>query len=199
MVQSKFLTLAVCLLLASGSVCSAQRFSIGTNAVEWANLGTVNAEAGVAVARHISLHAGVRYNPWTFLPGNPDDRVLDPIGDSEKQFQNRKQSYNLTLRYWPWYVYSGWWFGLKAQYSEYDYGGFITHPREAGDKYGGGVSAGYTYMLSPHWNVEFGAGVWAGYKVYGTYRCTNCGKPTGSGQGVFFMPDDVMLSIMFVF
>ena len=162
-------------------------------------LGTINAEAGVAVGRNFSVHAGVRYNPWTFRAGDPDDRVTDPIGDDEKQFQNRKQAYDLTLRYWPWYIYSGWWFGLKAQYMEYDYGGFITHPREAGDDYGVGVSAGYTYMLNEHWNLEFGAGIWGGYKKYGSYRCTNCGQPTGGGEKVFILPDDVKVSLMFVF
>ena len=195
----RYFFIVFCLLLASGTLCRAQRFSVSTNFVEWANLGTVNAEAGIGVARHFSVHAGVRYNPWTFRPGSPDDRITDPFGDDEKQFQNRKQSYDLTLRYWPWYIYSGWWFGLKAQYMEYDYGGFITHPREAGDKFGGGISAGYTHMLSPHWNIEFGAGLWAGYKKYGSYRCTNCGKPTGSGQKFFFMPDDVKVAIVFVF
>ena len=178
---------------------SAQRFSLETNFVEWANLGTMNLEAGISVSRHFSIHADTRINPWTFRPGNPEDRIEDPIGDSEKQFQNRKQAYAIGLRYWPWYVYSGWWFSLKGQYMEYDYGGFITHPREAGDAVGASLGAGYTYMLTPHWNIEFGASVWGGYKKYGSFRCTNCGQPTGSGQKLFILPDDVKVSLMYVF
>lgn len=195
----KVIFLVLSVLVAGELAASAQRVSFGTNAVEWANLVTVNAEAGVAVGQHFSIHAGFRYNPWTWLPSDPMDRFEDPIGDSEQQFQNKKQSYELSLRWWPWYIYSDWWFALKAQYSEYDYGGFITHPREAGDAFGAGVMAGYTYMLTEHWNLEFGVGVWAGYKKYGTYRCTNCGQPTGSGETFFVMPDDVKVSLVYIF
>ena len=87
--------------LSSGGTAAAQSYSLGTNVVEWANLGTVNAEAGVALARRASLHAGVRYNPWTFRKGNPEDRFTDPDGDSERQFENRKRAFSLSVRYWP--------------------------------------------------------------------------------------------------
>lgn len=177
----------------------AQQLSFSTNMVEWANLGTFNAEAGVSIARHFSIHAGFRYNPWTFRAGNPDDRFVDPNGDSEKQFENRKQSYNLNLRFWPWYVYDGWWIYAKGQYTEYNRGGLINHWAEEGDAFGGGLGFGYTYMLHKHWNLEFGAGVWAGKTKYTKYRCTNCGVKEDEGEKFFILPDDVMISIVFVF
>ncbi|MBO6247693.1 MAG: DUF3575 domain-containing protein, partial [Bacteroidales bacterium] len=108
--------LYVAMALSSGGAASAQSWSLGTNVAGWANLGTVNAEAGVALARRASLHAGVRYNPWTFRKGNPGDRFTDPAGDSERQFENRKRAFSLSVRYWPWYVYSGWWVYGRAQY-----------------------------------------------------------------------------------
>lgn len=178
---------------------SAQRFSLSTNAVEWANLGTINAEAGVAVSRHFSLHAGMRYNNWSFRTGSPDDRLSDITGETERQFQNRKQAYNFGFRWWPWYVYSGWWVYLRGQWQEYNRGGIFNHSSEEGDAYGAGIGFGYTYMLHKHWNVEFGIGAWGGYKKYRTYRCTNCGSVTGEGEKVFFLPDDVFLSITYVF
>lgn len=177
----------------------AQRFSVSTNLVEWANLGTVNAEAGIAVSRHFSIHPGFRYNPWTFRPGDAEDRFEDPYGDDEKQFENRKQSYSLTLRWWPWYIYSGWWGYVRGQYMEYNHGGLINHTSEEGDRYGVGLGAGYTHMIHKNWNIEFGAGVWGGRASYTGYRCTNCGSITGQGTKFFFLPDDVFVSLIYIF
>lgn len=191
------MTLAILTLLTLQA--NAQRISVATNAVEWANLGTVNAEAGVAVSKHFSVHAGFRYNPWTFNQSDPLARFEDPLGERESQFQNRKQAYELSLRYWPWYVYSGWWFSLKGQYMEYDRGGIFTRPREAGDSYGAGLMAGYSYILHKNWNIEFGIGAWGGYNSYGSYRCTNCGQPVAEGTRFFFMPDDVKVSLVLIF
>ena len=178
---------------------SAQRVSVGTNTVEWANLGTINAEVGVGVSQHLSIHAGARYNNWLFRKGNPDDRIVDPSGDTERQFQNKKQAYNLTLRWWPWHIYSGWWGYVRGQYMEYNRGGLFRHTADEGDAFGGGIGVGYTYMLSEHWNIEFGGGIWAGYTKYTDYRCTNCGQVTGKGEKGFILPDDVFVSFVYIF
>ena len=42
---------------------TAQQWSVGTNAVDWLNFGTLNVEASAAVAQHISVNASARYNP----------------------------------------------------------------------------------------------------------------------------------------
>lgn len=178
---------------------SAQRFSVGTNAVDWADLGTVNLELGAAVGQHFSIHPSFRYNPWTFRKGDPQDRFEDPVGDGEKQFENRKQAYALSLRYWPWYVYSGWWFYLRGQYMEYNRGGLIHHTAEEADAYGAGLGVGYTHMIHKNWNIEFGLGVWGGMRDYKTYRCTNCGTIIDQGKKPFILPDDVFVSLVYIF
>ena len=177
----------------------AQQVSLSTNAVEWLNLGTINGEFGVSVSRHFSIHVGARYNPWTFRKGNPGDRFDDPYGDAEKQFQNRKQAYNISVRWWPWYIYSGWWWYVRGQYMEYNRGGVFNHMSEEGDNLGGGIGVGYTLMLHKHWNVEFGGGIWAGQSKYTTYRCTNCGTVQDQGKKFFVLPDDVFVSFIYVF
>lgn len=189
---------ALCAVVFS-STAGAQRFSFSTNIIDWGNLGTMNIEGGVAVSQHISLHTGVRVNPWVWNPGEPDDRLEDPFGENEDQFQNKKQAYNIGLRFWPWYIYSGWWFYAKGQYLEYDRGGLINHTREAGDSFGMSLGAGYTHMLHRNWNLEFGVGVWGGYAKYGVYRCTNCGQPAEQGEKAFILPDDVFISIAYIF
>lgn len=189
-----------CLLLIFPCLCAfAQRYSVSTNFVEWANLGTVNADAGMAVSRHFSLHAGFRYNNWLYRKGDPDARLEDPSGDTERQFQNKKQAYNVTLRWWPWHIYSGWWGYVRAQYMEYNRGGLFRHIADEGDAVGGGIGFGYTYMIHKNWNVEFGAGVWAGYTKYTEYRCTNCGAISDSGEKAFILPDDVFVSLIYIF
>lgn len=194
-----FIVLPVLFLVFSTEEADAQRYSVSSNLVEWANLGTMNVEGSVAVARHFSLHAGLRYNPWTFRPGDPDDRLVDPLGDTERQFENRKQAYAIGARWWPWYIYSGWWVYARGQYMEYNRGGLIHHTAEEGDAFGLGVGLGYTYMLHKNWNIEFGAGAWGGVTMYTDYRCTNCGSVVSEGTKFFFLPDDVFLSLIYVF
>lgn len=193
------LVFVVLAFLLGSAQARAQRFSVGTNLVEWANLGTINGEAGVAVAQHFSLHAGVRYNNWTFRPGVPEDRFEDPLGDTERQFENRKQAYALGVRYWPWYIYSGWWGYLRGQYMEYNRGGLIRHTAEEGDAYGVGAGVGYTRMLHKKLNIEFGLGLWGGQTRYTAYRCTNCGSVISQGTKFFLLPDDVFVSLIYIF
>ena len=79
---------ALCLLFLAAPL-SAQSLSLSTNLLDWANLGTVNMQAGLSVSRHLTLHAGGRYNPWRF-------------GAMEKgsAFQNRARNVSFGGRYW---------------------------------------------------------------------------------------------------
>ena len=169
-------------------LCTAQQWSVGTNALGYANAGTLNMEASASVARHVTVNADVSVNPWTFHKGDP-----------EKQKQNRSQTYSAGVRWWPWYVYSGWWMSGKLRYQEYNRGGWRSRRAEEGDAWGASLGAGYTLMLRDNLNIEVGAGFWGGYKVYTTYRCPNCGKIEGQGQKWFAAPSDLMLSLIYVF
>ena len=165
---------------------SAQKWSIGTNAVEWLNLGTVNAEGSVAAGRHASVGVGFRYNPWTF-------------GGEEKQLQNKQRSAYVYGRWWPWFIYSGWWLQGKGQYSEYNQGGIFSRETEEGDAYGAGIAAGYTLMLHRQLNIEFAAGIWGGYKTYTVYACPTCGRIVDSGAKAFILPDNIAVSLLYIF
>ena len=70
---------------------------------------------------------------------------------------------------------------------------------EEGDGYGIGFSAGYSYMLHPNLNLEFGVGLWTGVKKYTAYDCPSCGVTTGSGTKSFIMPNELLLSLVYVF
>lgn len=178
----------LCLFCFSQHEASAQRWSVGTNVVDYLNLGTINLEGSVAVAQHVSFNVGARVNPWTFN-----------YADEERQFQNRKQCYYAGMRFWPWHIYSGWWAGLQGQYQEYNRGGVFKQKTEEGDAYGVGFSVGYTLMIHKWFNVEFGAGAWAGSTKYTTYACPYCGKILDQGNKFFFWPNDVMISLVYIF
>lgn len=166
------------LFLALPFLSDAQRWSAGTNLADWLTLGTMNAEASVAVARGVSLHVGAEMNPWTFN-----------AGDQQKQAQLRQISYWAGARWWPWHIYSGWWAGADIRYTVYNEGGILKRETEEGDAYGGGLYGGYSIMLSDRWNLDLGVGVWGGYKTYTTYACPVCGVTLESGEKAFVKPD----------
>lgn len=194
--MKRFLLPALCLLLAGP--LQAQVFSLSTNVLDWANLGTINAQAGLAFSRHLSLHAGARYNNWNF-------------GSAEKgtAFQNRARSASLGLRYWPWNVYSSWWMSARAQVEEYNRGGLLKRPlTEEGLATGVGLGVGYSRMLSRHWNLDLGLGGWFGKAWYTQYRCPRCGRVVSRDDGTpvrdatrwFVLPsNELQVSISYIF
>ena len=111
----------------------------------------------------------------------------------------RQQSYSIGARLWPWHTWSGWWFAGKIRYQEYNFGGIRSPETREGDRFGGGLYAGYTYMLGPHLNIEFGLGLWSGLDVYKCYSCPVCGVTLKSGKTRFILPDDIMISFAYVF
>lgn len=181
--------LLLCILLVSGCcLVRAQKVSISTNVLGYAELGTMNVDVSYALSRKWSLVAGARYNPFTFHKGDPS-----------RQFQSRQQSYSLGARLWPWHIWSGWWFAAKVRYQEYNMGGILSRETSEGDRVGAGLYSGYTLMLSRHWNMEFGLGLWAGADMYRRFSCPSCGLTVAEGTKAFVLPDDVMISVAYVF
>ena len=177
----------VVLLASTSFKASAQRFSVSTNLLDYVCLGTINAECSYSVSRSWSLTFGAEYNPFTFREGQED------------QFQLKQQSYSVGARLWSWHTWSGWWISGKVKYQEYNFGGLISPRTDEGDRYGMGIYAGYTHMLAPHLNMEFGLGAWAGLDDYRTYSCQDCGITVGEGRKTFILPDDVMIALVYVF
>lgn len=178
--------ISVVLLLFVGTVAFGQKYSVGTNLIGYANLGTLNLEAEYAVGRQWSVTAGVKYNPFSYKSGGVE-------------FRNRQQCYAVGARFWPWHTYSGWWVAGKLQYQEYNTGGILSERTEEGDRFGVGLTAGYTYMLHPNVNVEFGFGFWGGVSKYAVYTCPTCGITENKGVKGFFLPNDVIVGISYVF
>ena len=182
--MKRLLMLAAALL--TGAVCSAQRFSVATNLADYADFGTLNVEGEMAVERRWTLVAGAKYNPFLFKA-------------DEEPVSARQRLVAAGMRFWPWHVFSGWWLGGKLQYQEYNRGGIRSAETDEGDRYGAGLSAGFSYMLHPHLNVSVGAGLWAGYQRYTVYSCPICGMTEAMGSKTFILPNDLLLSLSYVF
>ena len=181
-----FLALAVFASVSSGA--AAQSVSVSTNVMGYVNLGTMNLEASYALAQHWSLNAGLKYNPFSW-----------DTGGGEKVLQNRQQVYAIGTRYWPWHVYSGWWVAGKGQYQEYSMVEMSSQELQQGDRLGAGLTAGYSYMLHKHFNIELGLGGWVGQDRYTVYSCPRCGRKLDQGNDFFILLNDILVSLTYVF
>ena len=187
-IDMKKIVLTLSLLSACLSPSWGQEVSVSTNTVDYVNLGTMNVEASYALARHWSMTAGLKYNPFTWKADNESGLM-----------QNRQAVSAAGVRYWPWHVYSGWWMAAKGQYQVYNIGGISSIETQEGDRYGAGVALGYSYMLHKHLNLEFGVGAWGGLDRFTLYSCPRCGKILNEGDDFFILLNDVLLSLTYVF
>lgn len=185
--MNRIFTLAVLMFLCC-IPSFAQKFQVSTNAIGWASLGTANVQLDYAVGRKWTVGLDARYNPFSFKRKGDWDRM-----------QLKQRSLSAMARWWPWHVYSGWWVAGKFKWQEYNMGGIVSARTEEGNRFGAGISAGYTMMLGEHWNVEFGAGLWGGLKKYKVYACPKCGLKLEDGNKTFIMPNDVAISFAYVF
>lgn len=173
-------------VLALGPLLNAQELSVSTNLADYLAAGTMNIEFAYGLARHWSVTAGAKYNPFSY-------------GEGEEKLQVKQRLLSAGTRWWPWHIYSGWWIGAKLQYQEFNEGGYKGPLTTQGDRYGGGISAGYSRMLGKHFNIDFGIGLWAGYSIYSVYQCQSCGRRLSSGSKAFILPNDIILGVNYIF
>ena len=168
----------------------AQQWAISTNALSWASLGTVNLEGAYSINQHFSLNAGVAYNPW------------DVFAPTQLIMKNNQLGGYIGAKYWPWHVYSEWWIGGKVQYKQFEQVGILTSNLVKGDAIGAGLSAGYSFMIGNHFNLDLGAGIWGGkiinYKEY-KGKTIDDSKLNEQGSKGFVFLDNLILSITYIF
>lgn len=184
----KKIAIALCSAFAVCITTNAQRWSIGTNALDYINFGTLNVEGSVAVSRHFAVDIGAKFNPWSF--GNQA---------SGQVRQNRQRFFYAGVKWYPWFIFDGWHFDALGGYREYNSGGIFKQETEEGDAFGGGVGFGYTLPVHKNLNVEFGAMLWAGRKVYTVYACPVCGRQVENGAKFFIMPTNITIGATWVF
>ena len=136
------------LLCGIGWGAKAQTVAVKSNILYDAT-ATVNLGAEIAFNRHWSLDISGNYNGW--------DVASDK---SWKHWMVQPEA-----RYWLHEKFNGHYFGVHGVYMDYDMShvNFMSVMKKDfaydGNAYGGGISYGYQLYLSPHWNIEFSAGV----------------------------------------
>lgn len=194
--MKKLLT-SLILISFSAVAAMAQTWAVAVNTADALELGTLGIEGSAAVGQHWSVHAGAKVNPWTFGRKDSNNGMFSEPNPDQKQ--NRMQVYAAGVRWWPWNVYSGWWAGAKGQYQEFNRGGVLKETSQEGDAFGAGLAGGYSLMLKKHWNLDFGLGFWTGWTKYTTYACPSCGKVVDEGQKWFILPNEAILSLVYIF
>ena len=145
--------------------------ALTVNLMDLADLGTASLDIQYGIARHWTLDAGAKFNPWM-----PKSGLFD-----------KTQTFSLGARWWPWYIYSGWWLKAKAQAQCFKRQGIPLRNDGLGEALGAGISGGYSLILRPWLNLDFGIGGWGGRQwMY-------------DGSRKWFAEPEAMVGVMFVF
>ena len=183
----KILFVAI-IFICAPRVAHAQRVSVSTNALSWANLGTINLEGSVSVSKHFTVLAGAKYNPWKLRT------------KSQYVLINQQATGYVGAKYWPWHVYSGWWIGAKAQFQNFTEAGLFSENMVKGNALGAGISAGYSIMIGSHVNIDFGIGGWGGRVLkYTAYKDLGGLEVGSTGAKNFLFLDNVIVAIAYIF
>ncbi len=187
----KHILLTAFMVLATAVSASAQNIAIKTNALYWAtttpNLGV---EASVGKKHTVQLFYGL--NPWKSSSGKSIRHwVLQP-----------------EYRYWFCETFNGWFVGAHLMGGQFNVGnvdlpgGFLKQLKDhryEGWFAGGGVTAGYQWVLSKHWNFEASIGLGYDYIKYDKFKCGECGEKLKSSHTNYFGPTKAALSFMYIF
>lgn len=107
------------------------------------------------------------------------------------------------LRYWFCESFHKHFLGLHIPYLLYNVSDVkllgVENERSQGWGTGVGVSYGYQWLLSKHWNLEATVGVGYLYLDYDKYPCANCGSKIESGHKHYFGSTQAAISIMYLF
>lgn len=148
-----------------------RNMALTVNLMDLADLGTASLDIQYGIARHWTLDAGAKFNPWM-----PKSGLFD-----------KTQTFSLGARWWPWYIYSGWWVKAKAQAQCFKRQGIPLRNDGLGEALGAGISGGYSLILKPWLNLDFGIGGWGGRQwMY-------------DGSCKWFAEPEAMVGVMFVF
>lgn len=149
---------------------------------------------------------------WTFDVQGGMNSFFYTKNATSPHYKTKKFSHWLVqpeLRLWTCDVFNGWFFGLHAHGGKVNIGGikvpFILHRkgedmkahRYEGGFYGGGISAGYQWLLSNRFNLEVEAGVGYARLRYDRYKCVSCGGKDGGSHADYLGPTKAALSIVY--
>ena len=177
--------LAGVLIILMGTTVFAQKIALKNNLLYDATT-TFNLGMEFKVGERTTLELPFNYNPWKFS-------------------NNKKWTHFLVqpeLRFWTCEPFTGHFFGIHAHYAYYNAGGFgpftqLKEHRYEGWLAGGGVSYGYTWLLSSRWSLEATLGVGYAFMDYEKFECYRCGTKLKDDTYHYFGPTKVGITLIY--
>ncbi len=170
------LLLACCFLREA----NAQEVALKTNGLYWATT-TPNLGLEMAFSQKWTLDISGGYNPWTFS----DDKKM------------RFWLVQPEVRYWLCEKFEGHFVGVHFHGAQF-FGGF-KEKRYDGYLAGGGITYGYDWILSPHWNLEAAVGIGYARLWYKESPRIPCAKCSVRERKDYFGVTKAAISIVYVF
>lgn len=191
--MNKKLILSFVLALFGWAGASAQQFAVKTNLLYWMTT-TPNVGVEVAVGQHSTLGATINCNPWTL---GSDNKIQHWFVRPE-------------YRYWVTEKYTRLFFGVHLMGGGFEVGGFklpfigdklfkgLRDNYYKGSFVAGGVSIGYQFYVSPHWNLELSAGAGLARIKYHTEPVKGPGHASYQNS-VRYLPVPTEVGVTFVY
>lgn len=191
------------LLLAAVSGTTAQQVALKTNLLYDATL-TPNLGLEVSMGARRSAQVVYGFNNWAY--------GSDAQGD-------RKVCHWLVMpeyRWWTCSVFNGFFVGVHGMGGQFNAGNVnmvlpgaffgganlqseVRDARFEGGFVGGGLTAGYQFILSKHWNLELEAGAGYDYVWYEKFPCADCGTRIDRGHTNYVGLTKLGVCMMYVF
>ena len=179
-----------------GLLCSfsmyGQKVALKTNLVADATT-TINLAAEFGIKPKSTLDIYVNYNPWSLGNNKLFKHVL----------------IQPEYRFWFCERFSGSFFGIHAHAGIFNVGGVnmpfgiwnkLESNRYEGEFIGAGVSYGYQWVISSHWNLEANIGAGYAYINYDRYKCKTCGKLQDKNKSKHYIgPTKAAISLVYLF
>lgn len=184
------------LLLVAGlgvRTVSAQQFAARSNLLYWMT-GTINFGGEYAVSKHSSVGLSFNLNPWTF---GTDKKI-------------RHWFVRPEYRYWFTERYTRLFIGVHLIGGKFEVGGFelpavgdrfmtgLPDNYYKGSVVGAGLTLGYDFYVSPHWNIELSAGVGVGRLKYHT-EAIRGGAATADRTRILPIPTELGVNFVYLF
>lgn len=191
-------------LLTFAATTASAQFAVKTNLLYDATL-TPNLGVELGLSKKMSAQVYYGYNSWAPKPWSKED------GSKVHHWVVMPE-----LRWWQCTTFNGWFYGVHLMGGEFNaanvnlpipgafFGGenlqkMVKDYRCEGKYLGGGLTVGYQWILSRHWNLEAEAGVGYDHVWYKQFPCSECGTKISDAQTNYVGLTKLGLAIMYIF
>lgn len=195
--KKKILTLLVTLFIPIAMM--GQTIGVKTNLLHWATV-TPNLSLEVAFGKKVTMDLYGAYNNFQILKDNVKWKhwLVQP-----------------ELRFWTCERFNGFFVGIHGMTGQFNFGKLNLPPvaytfndnilkrlptnRFQGWFAGAGISVGYQWILSNHWNIELSLGGGYNHIWYQEFEGQKCGQALSKGESNYVGPTKATLSFVFFF